>query len=304
MHGRVVRKSLRLKLPGRGAGFRRRLLTACVLMLVVAIVGQPVAALERTDFPPPRRPAVRLLVLPVDFVDPVHQRVQPNHRPWQTAALIQSAFFGRGWVPSGADGRRLASGSAADYVASQMPGLAVEGRVHEDPAGSHVQGWYQFRLRADERPYFGAGADRGAPEQGWYDFYAALLERLGITEGWLRERGYTGLYVLTGGPGGSGRCPGDQGPDRGVCRGPLPVAHSGFDNQNMAEDADTQPRYDWLGTLQHELVHQVTGLGDFYGPVWEHDTTWDLLSVGNWLGSFPAPIAAWATRWAGLGRVE
>jgi hypothetical protein len=271
---------------------------ALVLGVVVGaslLTTGPAAALERTTHPATPK-EFRLLVLLVDFTDPVHRDEVPNHRSWQTADFVRRAFFQAGLAPTGPDGRRQASGSVADFVSRQVPGAQLLGDVYRYPAGAKtVDGWYQFSLNKGEKPYFGNGVTRG--EQGWKDFYAAFLSRVGITDDWIRENRYDALYVLHGGGGGNTRCPGDG------CTVPVRVGISGLSNFAPAA-ADASVRYDWLGTLQHEVFHLVSGLPDLYGPVWEHDTGWDILSFGNFLDAFPAPLTAWAMHMEGYGRVE
>ena len=269
--------------------YRWILFTGLVLLPILADA-RPAAAMERRVFSPTAH-TFRLLVIPFDFTDDTHRAQIPNHRPWQTHEILDRAIFGHGFVPAGPDGRRQASGSVADYIASQLPGVRFTGDIYHYPAGAPTRdGWYQFTPRRGDE--FGPDTAFDVADDGWNKFYRTFFGRLDDhTNGTTLARGYDAVYMLHGGGGGSVRAP----------FGYL-LASGGL--ENPASGHDDTPRYDWLGTFQHEVGHLVTGLPDFYGPIWEYCTGWDLLSVGNSLGGFPAPISAWLRHAVGLSRVE
>jgi hypothetical protein len=232
----------------------------------------------------------KLLVFPIDFTDEIHKKVVPNHVSWQTRDLLHDALFRTNFTPI-VDGKRLAAGSLADIVGYELLGVRLEGKVFDEyPEDMQEDGWFKYTLQPGEAPYFGAGVERDA-ETAWPELYRSFFARIGISPQWPIDHGFDTVYFLTGGGGGSVRRPFGY-----------PLGNSGM--ENWPDRDNTAVRFDWVGTFNHEFAHMFTGLPDFYGHVWEHNTYWDLLSIGDKLGAFPAPFSGWLARAHRLARVE
>ncbi len=260
-----------------------------------AAVGQP--HFQRYEPTAAQQREVRLLVFPLDLVDEAQRRAVPNHLSWQTAQWVLDAISGAHPLDRDATtGQALAAGSIADFIAYNLPGTRVLADLYPYPADAPVvDGWYQYRLAQGEAQYVGTD-DHGRVLDRWGELYAAFFARLGVNprdRSTLRVNGqqYDTVYVIHGGGGGQFQ-PGNN------------LGTSGLENPVPPATRDMAGRYAWTGTATHEMTHWASGMADFYGPMWEHVDFWNILSCGNCLGAFPAPLSAWLRHARQYARVE
>lgn len=290
-----------------------------IAVMLGLLGGQCLAQVERVVIEPTPEQVrtVRLLIFCVDFVGSTHEAKPPVHQNWQTAAFISNAFFGTNphasaaappagdgvsffALPTGSGGRRLGSCSIAQYFTYNVPGTRLAGQVFRFPSSSgsvSADGWYQLSITDEQARRFFA-----SDEAGWGECCRAVLTAAGFGGDVDHPRfmrpeggGYHAAYIIHGGGGGSVRTPFGW-----------EIGSSGLGNDPTdPHNADESRRYAWLGTACHELMHWIGDCPtEMYGHVMQSYNLWEILSVGNALGAYPAPATGWFRLFRGFARAE